>query len=129
MFRKEWNGASYLMHMSINRKAGDVGRKTVGGPYIKKEIVDALGIDPSSMDTSEKLYDLAVQIKNKHFKDNNGKDISIIGPTAWGGSDREFLYNDLVWTGISGEKFMKNKDGKGKAINNFKTLIIMVFLM
>ena len=52
MFRKEWNGASYLMHMAINRKAGDVGRKTVGGPYIKKEIVDALGIDPLQIDTT-----------------------------------------------------------------------------
>ena len=36
----------------------------------------------------------------------------MIGPTAWGGSDREWLYNDLVWTGISGEKFMKNENGK-----------------
>ena len=33
----------------------------------------------------------------------------MIGPTAWGGSDRDFLYNDLVWTGVSGEKFMKMK--------------------
>ncbi len=105
MFRKEWNGASYLMHMAINRKAGDVGRKTVGGPYIKKEIVDALGIDPLEIDTTQELYDLAVQIKDKHFKDDNGKDISIIGPTAWADliviSYRSFSF----WTGISGEKF------------------------
>jgi putative aldouronate transport system substrate-binding protein len=112
MFRKEWDGASYLMHMAINRNAGDVGRKTVGGPYIKKDIVDALGIDPLEIDTTEELYDLAVQIKNKQFTDDNGTEISIIGPTAWGGSDRDFLYNDLVWTGISGEKFMKNEEGK-----------------
>ena len=41
-----------------------------------------------------------------------GQKSLVIGPTAWGGSDRDFLYNDLVWTGTSGEKFMKNKDGK-----------------
>ncbi len=35
-----------------------------------------------------------------------------IGPTAWGGSDRDWLYNDLVWTGVSGEKFMKDENGK-----------------
>ena len=36
MFRDEWDGASYPMHMSINRNAGDVGRKMVGGVYVRK---------------------------------------------------------------------------------------------
>ncbi len=57
---------------------GDVGRPTVGGPYIKKEIVDALGIDPLEINTTEELYDLAVQIKEgKHFTDDNGKEITV----------------------------------------------------
>lgn len=111
MFREEWDGASYLVHMAINRHGGQVGRPTVGGLYVKKEVVDELGIDPLEINTSEELYDLAVQIKNGNFKDNNGRDITVIGPTAWGGSDRDWLYNDLVWSGVSSEKFME-KDGK-----------------
>ena len=111
MFREEWDGASYLVHMSINRNGGDIGRPMVGGLYIKKEIVDALGIDPLEINTSEELNDLAVKMKEGNFKDDNGKEITVIGPTAWGGSDREWLYNDQVWTGVSGEKFMKDENG------------------
>ena len=51
-------GHLILMHMAINRNGGDVGRPTVGGLYIKKEIVDALGIDPLEINTSKELYDL-----------------------------------------------------------------------
>lgn len=119
MFRPEWDGASYLIHMAINRNPGDVGTPTVGGLYIKKSIVDDMGIDPSSIDTSEKLKKLAEDIKAKGYKDDNGKDITVIGPTAWGGSDRDWLYNDLVWTGVSGEKF--NVDENGKLLHESQT--------
>lgn len=119
MFREEWDGASYLVHMAINRNGGDVGRPTVGGLYIKKEIVDALGIDPLEINTSQELNDLAVKIKGGKFVDENGKPITVVGPTAWGGSDREWLYNDLVWTGVSGEKFMK--DEKGQILHEAQT--------
>jgi putative aldouronate transport system substrate-binding protein len=112
MFREEWDGASYLVHMAINRNGGDVGRPTVGGLYVKKDVVDALGIDPNEVNTSEELVQLAQQMKAGNFVDDNGKPITVIGPTAWGGSDRDWLYNDLVWTGVSGEKFMKDENGK-----------------
>ena len=113
MFRKEWDGASYLVHMSINREPGMIGRKAVGGPYIRKDIVEALGIDPLTITTSEQLLEVAKKIKEGNFKDKNGADISIIGPTAWGGSDRDYIYNDLVFSGNSGEKFLKT-DGSIK---------------
>ena len=51
------------------------------------------------IDTTEELHDLAVKIKEGNFKDDNGKPITPIGPTAWGGADRDFIFNDLVWTG------------------------------
>ena len=35
-------------------------------------------------------------MKEHHFKDDNGKEITPIGPTAWGGDDRTKFYNDLV---------------------------------
>lgn len=114
MFRKEFNGSTYFVHMAISREPGKVTRKYVGGPYILKEIVDKLGIDPAKIDTSEKLYELAKKIKAANFKDVNGKPITPIGPTAWGGKDRDFIFNDLVWTGSSGEKFLKDKNGEIK---------------
>ncbi|MEC1524501.1 extracellular solute-binding protein [Neobacillus niacini] len=114
MFREEFKGSSYFVHMAIPRKPGTVSRKYVGGPYILKDIVDQLGINPAEIDTHEELRDLAEKIKAANLKDVNGKPITPIGPTAWGGADRDFIFNDLVWTGSKGEKFLKDKDGKIK---------------
>ena len=112
MFRDEFGDSSYLVHMSIARKPGTVTTKYIGGPYILKDIVDQLKIDPESIDTTEELYDLAVKIKEADLKDKNGKPITPIGPTAWGGADKDAIFNDLVWTGDSGEKFLKDENGK-----------------
>lgn len=114
MFREEWDGASYLVHMAIDRNPGQVSKKYVGGTYIKKSIADELGIDPLTIDTSEEIYDLANKIKDGNFVDKNGAPVTAIGPTAWGGSERDYLYNDIVWSGDSSEKFFKDKDGKIK---------------
>ena len=114
MFRDEWNGASYLVHMAINRNPGQVSKKYVGGTYIKKSIADELGIDPLEIDTSEEIYEVAKQIKDKNFADDNGAPVTPIGPTAWGGRDGDYLYNDIVWTGDSAEKFFKDESGQIK---------------
>ncbi|MEH7273653.1 extracellular solute-binding protein [Neobacillus vireti] len=114
MFREEFKGSSYFVHMAIQRNPGDVTRKYVGGPYILKDIVDQLGINPAEIDTHEEIRDLAEKIKAANLKDVNGKPITPIGPTIWGGADRDFIFNDLVWTGSKGEKFLKDKDGKIK---------------
>ena len=114
MFRDDWKGASYLVHMSIDRNAAQINKKTIGGVYIKKSIADDLGIVPGSITTTEEIYDLAKKIKEGGYVDNNGKPVVPIGPTAWGGSDRDFLYNDLIWSGDSGEKFLKDENSKIK---------------
>ncbi|MEK3888104.1 extracellular solute-binding protein [Bacillus sp. FSL K6-3431] len=115
MFRPEFDDAAYLVHMSITREPGYESRKYVGGPYIRKDIADELAITPSEINTSEKMYDLAKKIQAGKFKDDNGKAISPIGPTIWGGSDRDHLYRDMIWTGNSGEKFFRDpKDDKIK---------------
>ncbi|REH81890.1 ABC transporter [Staphylococcus felis] len=104
MFNQDLDG-TYFVHMGINRQPGDPGRKLVGGPYIRKDIVDQLNIDPSAIKTSKDMKALAQDIQAHHFKDDNGKEIIPIGPTAWGGSDRTAFNNDLVWTGSADEKF------------------------
>ena len=111
MFNKEQDG-TYLVHMGINRHPGQEERRTVGGPYVRKDIMDKLHIDPTSIKTSKDVEKLAEKMKEHHFKDDNGKEITPIGPTAWGGDDRTKFYNDLVWTGQSDEKFLN----KGKKI-------------
>ena len=47
MFNKEQDG-TYLVHMGINRHPGQEERRTVGGPYVRKDIMDKLHIDPTS---------------------------------------------------------------------------------
>jgi putative aldouronate transport system substrate-binding protein len=111
MFRPEFNGSAYIMHMNINRESGYETRQYVGGPYIRKDIVEALKIDPKSITTSQKLYDLAKQIKAGNFKDNNGKEITPIGPRYWGGREVGELYFDQIW-GTQSQPFNKNSDGK-----------------
>ena len=113
MFRPDFNGSTYLVYMTVPRNPGYVGKKYVGGPYVRKDIMDQLGIDPSSIVSTEQVYELAKKIKDGHFKDVNGKEIYPLGPTVWGGKEAELLFKDLTWTGHSGEKFLK-EDGKIK---------------
>ncbi|MDD9266696.1 extracellular solute-binding protein [Paenibacillus sp. GCM10023248] len=111
MFRPEFKGSSYFIHMNIPREGGYQETKYVGGPYIRKDIVDALGIDPKSIQTSDQLYELAKKIKAGGFKDKNGKDVYPIGPRYWGGREVGALYNDLVW-GADEQRIHQTKDGK-----------------
>ncbi|MGG4395509.1 extracellular solute-binding protein [Paenibacillus thiaminolyticus] len=108
MFRPEFNGSSYFVHMRINREGGQETRKWVGGPHIRKDIAEALNVDPKSITTSEQLYELAKKIKAGNFKDENGKDIYPIGPRYWGGNDNSYLYSDLWW---GDEGFFRDSDG------------------
>ncbi|CAM4514103.1 putative aldouronate transport system substrate-binding protein [Paenibacillus endophyticus] len=120
MFRPEYNGSAYSVHINIPREGGYSVRKYISGPYIRKDIADALGVDPRTITTSSQLYELAKKIKEGHFKDNNGKEVSPIGPIIWGGGDRASLYNDLVWTGYNGEGF-KHDAATGKIMHESQT--------
>ena len=57
MFNKEQDG-TYLVHMGINRHPGQEERRTVGGPYVRKDIMDKLHINPASIKTSKMLKNL-----------------------------------------------------------------------
>ncbi|QYR24055.1 extracellular solute-binding protein [Paenibacillus sp. sptzw28] len=113
MFRPEFNGSTYFVHMNIARQGGYATRKYVGGPYIRKDIADALKIDPKTIMTSEQLYELAKQIKAGQFKDSNGKEVYPIGPAYWGGKEVGALYNDLMF-GADDQHIRQDKDGKLK---------------
>lgn len=110
MMREDQEGATYLVHMAINQEPADPGSKQIGGPYIRRDIAEELGINPQDINTTEQLRDLLNQIKEGGFTDDNGNPVTPLGPTVWGGSDRPFIYNDLVWQGEGGEKFWKDGD-------------------
>lgn len=116
IWRKEFGGKAYFMHLSIDA----VDESTVwkpeqeylGGMYIQRAIAEDLGIDVRSVNTSEKLYQLLKQIKAKNYKDKNGNTVIPLGPKYWGGSADalEYILRDLQW-GVSG-KYNRTKDGK-----------------
>nr|WP_325176684.1 extracellular solute-binding protein [Paenibacillus alkalitolerans] len=109
MFRPEFNGSVYLVHMNIAREGGYDTRKWVGGPHIRKDIAEALNVDPRTITTSEQLYELAKKINEGNFKDYNGKEVSVIGPRYWGGTEVPRLYSDMVWGSYG---FKRNAEGK-----------------
>lgn len=111
MFPKEFNGKSYVVHMEIPRYPGTVKKKYVGGMFILQELVDQLGIKPEEITTSAQVHQLLQDIKALGLKDSNGREITPLGPTIWGGSERNTVYNDLAW-GSSDEHFLENEAGK-----------------
>lgn len=70
--------------MGINRHAGQEERRTVGGPYVRRNIMEKLNIKPSSIHTSKDVERLAEKMKEHHFKDDNGKEITPIGSYCMG---------------------------------------------
>jgi putative aldouronate transport system substrate-binding protein len=89
-FRDEFGGAAYILQLSIDSEDRSMVYNAqdayVGGMYIQKSIVDALGIDPKEVRTMDQFYDLLVKIKEGGFKDDNGNPVYPLGPKFWGGS-------------------------------------------
>ncbi|SDT53647.1 carbohydrate ABC transporter substrate-binding protein, CUT1 family [Paenibacillaceae bacterium GAS479] len=122
MFRPEFNGSSYFVHMNVNREGGYTTNKYVGGPYIRKDIAEALNVDPSSIKTTEQLYELAKKIKDGKFKDNNGSPVVPIGPSYWGGKEVGQMFSDLQW-GDTDQWIYQGKDGK--ILHEAQTPVVM----
>jgi len=106
--RDEFNGAVYLMSLAVDRvdrsQEWIPESEYVGGMYIQKAIADDLGIDPSSINTQEQLYDLLVAIKEGGYKDANGNDVYPLGPKYWGGSvdSMGFILRGYDWVSSYG---------------------------
>lgn len=107
MFREDFDGKCYFVHLSIDAEDNSTvwtpDEEKIGGLYIRTDILNDLKIDPTSIDSSEKLYELLKQIKAKGYTDDNGNEITPLGPKYWGGSfdSAQYIMNDLIW-GVSG---------------------------
>ncbi|MEA4896991.1 MAG: extracellular solute-binding protein [Christensenellaceae bacterium] len=119
-FRKDLDGV-YLMQLKIDARDTSLeyipNSEYVGGTYIQKKIVDALGIDPRSIKTQDQFYDLLVKIRDGGFKDDNGNPVYPLGPKYWGGSVDALKYVDTsdFW-GVKdrGDYFNIDADGNVK---------------
>ena len=60
------------------------------GIYIRKDILEDLGIDRSTIKTSEDLYEVMKVIKEKDYKDVNGRKVIVGGLTSNGGGTRVY---------------------------------------
>lgn len=116
-FRDDLDGA-YIMQLSIPAVDRSLEfnpqEEYVGGMYIQKSIVEALGINPSEIRTQEQFYDLLVDIKNGGFKDKNGNDVYPLGPKYWGGSKDtlDYIVRGYNW-GVS-DGYNIDQDGNIK---------------
>ncbi len=115
-WRKEFGGAAYFMHLSIEAEDTSTqwipSQEYIGGMYIQSAIAKDLGLDVKSINSSEKLYELLKTIKEKDYKDVNGNSVIPLGPKYWGGSADalDYVITDLNW-GISGG-YNLTEDGK-----------------
>lgn len=77
---KEFGGKKFLLPMHTAATPQD---ETNWGytVYGRKDILDALGVDPTSIHSSEQIYELAKRIKQGNFKDTNGQ--PVIPASCW----------------------------------------------
>lgn len=116
VWREDFNGAAYFMHLAIDAEDKSLvwnpEDRYVGGMYIQKAIADDLGLDVTSINSTEKLYELLKTIAEKQYTDLNGNVVTPLGPKYWGGSADalDYIVTDLTW-GVSGD-YNLTEDGK-----------------
>ncbi|MFU0799551.1 MAG: hypothetical protein ACFWUE_02635 [Xylanivirga thermophila] len=67
MFRPEFDGACYFVHMNIPRSEGSNDYPYRGGMYIQKAIADQIGIDPKTVETQDDFYEMLKKNKGRRF--------------------------------------------------------------
>jgi putative aldouronate transport system substrate-binding protein len=104
---KEFNGNKYIIPQQTPRSDADI-ISWAYNVWARKDILDALKVNPADIDSSEKLYELMKKVKDGGFKDSNGKPVITAG--AWGnGWDYGSFLTSFTRQSISG---FKNVDGK-----------------
>ena len=98
---EEFDGKKYIipMHTPANSQEMQNWGYTV---YGRKDILEALHVDPSTINTSQDVYELATRIKNGNFKDINGNPVIPASCWANGWSYETYLnsFKDRSFTNI-----------------------------
>mgnify|MGYP003253457873 CR=1 FL=1 len=69
----ENNGARYVLPTEVAGDDADIAQWAYG-VFVRGDVPEALGIDPTTIKTSEQLYDFMVKARDYGFKDVNGND-------------------------------------------------------
>ena len=69
----ENNGARYVLPTEVAGDDADIAQWGYG-VFVRGDVPEALGIDPTSIKTSEELYDFMVKARDYGFKDVNRND-------------------------------------------------------
>jgi len=91
LFHPDYEGNIYLIPIQT---PGDNPEDVINwayGVYARGDILKELGVKPEEIDSSEKLYDLLVKIKNGNFTDINGKPVIPAGTWHNGWTYSPFL--------------------------------------
>ncbi|MBO5060891.1 MAG: extracellular solute-binding protein [Clostridia bacterium] len=91
---ENFEGEHYFFPTGVAATEADVSNNAYN-VYARKDILEALGVAPESVNSSEKLYELMKKIKAGNFKDINGQDVIVSG-TWHGGWTYEPFYNSYV---------------------------------
>ncbi len=82
------NGARYILPTEVAGSVEDINLWAYG-VFVRSDVAETLGVDPTTIKTSDQLYDFMVQARDYGFKDVNGND-TIVATTfhsGWNYSD------------------------------------------
>jgi len=108
LFHPDYEGNIYLIPQQTPGDNPEDVTNWAYGVYARGDILKELGVKPEEIDSSEKLYDLLVKIKNGNFTDINGKPVIPAGTWHNGWSYSEFLKS---WSDYNISSY-REEDGK-----------------
>ncbi len=84
----ENNGARYVLPTEVAGDEADIAQWGYG-VFVRSDVAETLGVDPTSIKTSEELYDFMVKARDYGFKDVNGNDciVATTYHSGWSYSD------------------------------------------
>lgn len=86
----DYDGKHYIIPQQTPRTDDDVTHWAYN-PRVRQDILEDLNVDPESIDSSEKLYELMKKIKDGNFEDINGKPVIVSGAWHNGWNYSDFL--------------------------------------
>ncbi len=107
----EFNGATYILPQEVGAGVENENNWAYG-IFVRGDVPKALNIDPTTIKTTEQLYDFMVKAKNHGFKDANGND-TIIATTYHEGWDVSGYYQNFKPKTLTGDNgYFLGEDGK-----------------
>ncbi len=117
VFHPDYEGKIYVIpQQTPSNDPADITNWAYG-IFARKDILAALNVDPKTIDSTEKLYDLAVKIRDGGFKDAAGKDVIPMGTShnGWSYSGYQAGFGDGYY--LSGYRLQED----GSIVNSFFT--------